>query len=83
MKARVSFLHKTEAEWRKLKDFIPDSGELVVYDPDTTYDYHRLKLGDGKTLVNNLPFFITSSVEALLKNKQYFEIIDAGRITEY
>lgn len=36
--------------------FIPKKGELILYDPDTTYDYTRIKIGDGSTKVSNLPF---------------------------
>ena len=30
--------------------------ELIVYDPDASHDECRLKIGDGQTLVNDLPF---------------------------
>ena len=58
MKARVSQLHKTEAEWNNLPDFIPMFGELIIFDPDKQYKYARTKVGDGKTKLRDLPFFI-------------------------
>ena len=32
------------------------NGEIIIYDEDNNYDYKRVKIGDGKTLVSNLPF---------------------------
>lgn len=83
MKARISLLHKTEAEWLKLSTFIPEEGELIIYDPDNSYPYARLKIGDGKRALVDLEFFIDSTVAALLKASQYSEIIDAGNIKDY
>ena len=83
MKARLSMLHKTEAEWRSLTTFIPEAGELVIYDPDTSYSYSRVKVGDGKLTVNELDFFVDSAAEATLEKHKYSEVIDAGLITDY
>lgn len=55
--ARVVFKHDTEANWNQATNFIPKKGELILYDPDTTYDYTRMKIGDGVTKVSLLPFF--------------------------
>lgn len=54
--ARVIFKHDTEANWNLATNFIPKKGELILYDPDTTYDYTRMKIGDGSAKVSNLPF---------------------------
>ena len=56
MKARVQHKHDTEANWLKATNFTPLVSEIVVYDPDENYDYSRIKIGDGKTNINNLPF---------------------------
>lgn len=56
MKARVQHKHDTEANWLKATNFIPLASEIVVYDPDENYDYPRIKIGDGKTNINTLPF---------------------------
>lgn len=53
---RIIHKHDTEANWKKATNFIPKQGELIVYDPDENYTYSRLKIGDGITKVNNLPF---------------------------
>lgn len=48
--------HDTAANWARATTFVPMAGELIVYDVDSTYSYERLKVGDGTTLVNALPF---------------------------
>lgn len=48
--------HDTEANWLKATTFVPMQGEVIVYDIDATHTYERMKIGDGKTLVKNLPF---------------------------
>ena len=84
MKARISQLHKTEAEWNELlkaykeqnKEFIPQAGEFIVYDPDNNYPYARIKLGDGQKTLRELPFYVETVIEDLLQ----YRTIDAGRI---
>lgn len=83
MKARVSQLHKTEAEWLKYSDWIPEAGELVVYDPDENFRYSRVKVGDGKNKLGALSFSIDAAIAAYLRKHRYEEIIDGGRITDY
>lgn len=83
MKARVSHLHKTEAEWLKLGSWKPEAGELIIYDPDSTHSYARLKVGDGVRALKDLEFFVDNATMALIQKQRYFEIIDAGRVTDY
>jgi hypothetical protein len=83
MKARISQLHKTESEWNRLADFIPEAGEFIVFDLDDNHDYARLKVGNGKTKLKDLPFFIDSAIDHHITKRRYDEVIDAGRITEY
>ena len=54
--ARIIFKHDTEANWNSATNFVPKKGELILYDPDTTYDYTRIKIGDGSLKVSALPF---------------------------
>lgn len=56
MKARVQHKHDIEANWLKATNFTPLASEIIVYDPDENYDYPRIKIGDGKTNINTLPF---------------------------
>lgn len=83
MKARVSQLHKTESEWKKLEDWTPEAGEIVVYDPDSFIKHARLKVGDGKNSLKNLPFFIDATVATYLQKQRYNELLDGGRVTDY
>lgn len=48
--------HGVESHWKKSLNFIPERGEWIVYDVDENYSYPRFKMGDGLTLVNDLPF---------------------------
>jgi hypothetical protein len=83
MKARISQLHMTEVEWLKYSSLIPESGEFIVYDPDSSHQYARIKVGDGKRTIKELDFFIDSTIEELLKQIRFEDSIDGGRITEY
>lgn len=56
LNTRIVNKHDTEANWLKATTFVPKAGELIVYDPDDNYNHARTKLGDGVTLVSNLPF---------------------------
>lgn len=55
IKGRIVLKHDTSANWSKAS-FVPKQGEIIIYDIDSTYNYERLKIGDGKTSVNALPF---------------------------
>lgn len=83
MKARVSHLHRTEADWAKLNNWIPEAGELVVYDPDDRHDYSRIKVGDGEKNLEELSFFIDSAITSHLQKQRYQEVIDGGRVTDF
>lgn len=56
MKVRLVCKHDTEANWIRAINFKPEKGELIIYDIDDNHSYERIKIGDGKTLVSNLPF---------------------------
>lgn len=53
---RIVHKHDIEENWLKATNFIPKQGELIIYDVDDKYNYERMKIGDGITLVNDLPF---------------------------
>lgn len=82
MIARISQLHKTEAEWRKLLTWVPAAGEIVVYDPDKHFSYARIKIGDGERALQELPFFIDSAIYTYLQNLRHPEVIDGGCLDE-
>lgn len=56
LNSRIIHKHDVEANWLKATGFIPKQGELIVYDIDSTHNYERFKIGDGKTTVSALPF---------------------------
>lgn len=64
LKTRIIHKHDTEQHWNLAENFIPKQGELIVYDIDDTHTYERFKIGDGKTLVSELPFANVTYSEA-------------------
>ena len=56
IQTRVIQKHDVEANWLKATNFSPKQGEIIIYDIDENYDYERMKIGDGVTNVNDLPF---------------------------
>lgn len=70
LNTRIIHKHDTEANWSKATSFIPKLGELIVYDIDENYTYERFKIGDGVTLVSELPFAI-EHVENTLKTHKH------------
>ena len=82
MKARISQLHKTEAQWALMTNFVPLPGELIIFDPDNQNKQARLKIGDGSTPLKNLPFIIGAIVDKFTAESTN-EVIDGGRITNY
>lgn len=61
IKARQVQKHDTEENWLKAGNFVPKAGEIIVYDKDKNNDKPRFKIGDGESLIGNLPFFSSSS----------------------
>lgn len=56
IQTRVIQKHDVEANWLKATNFSPKQGEIIIYDIDENYNYERMKIGDGVTNVNDLPF---------------------------
>jgi hypothetical protein len=55
MQTRIQQKTDIEANWNQ-SDLVPFAGELIVYAPDSEHAASRLKIGDGVTIVKNLPF---------------------------
>lgn len=68
--------HDSEENWVLAKDFIPRQGEIVIYDADQLHNYERVKVGDGKTVVGDLPF-INSGLEVV----DYFAELEEKEFT--
>lgn len=54
LNSRITQKIDTTANWEKAINFIPLKGEIIIYQDEGTAD--RFKIGDGATLVNDLPF---------------------------
>lgn len=65
IKTRVMQKYDSEANWKLATNFKPMKGEVIVYSPDDDYSYPRIKIGDGASFVNDLPF-ITEAAGANL-----------------
>ena len=66
IKTRIIHKHDTEENWNKATNFIPKQGEIIVYDIDSSHSYERIKVGDGTTNVNSLPYVSEIVVDAEL-----------------
>lgn len=81
MKDRLTIKHDIAANWAKAVNFIPLAGELILYDgvvENGSYiEYPKLKIGDGKTKINDLPFVDSFRSEEKEKKYSYYnEIIE-------
>ena len=62
---RIVFKHDTQENWEKANGFIPDKGELIVYDADMSdsttekCSIPRIKMGDGAKNPSQLDFITT------------------------
>lgn len=63
---RLILKHDIESNWNRAVTFIPKQGEIVIYDIDDTHSYERFKIGDGTTLVGQLPFYLENEVTDIL-----------------
>lgn len=70
VKIRLVLKHDTEENWAKATNFVPKKGEVIIYD-DAAGEPARIKIGDGTTKVNDLPF----AHEYLLDNQNTFTAI--------
>ena len=55
---RIILKHDTEENWLKATGFVPQAGEMVIYDTDEANSECRVKVGDGSRNVNDLPFLV-------------------------
>ena len=84
IKTRIQLKSDTEANWNKAgpkegsNGFVPLSGELIVYTPDATHPFSRLKVGDGSTNVVALPFIDSGTL-----NGNETEIVKAAQKTNF
>lgn len=50
-----------EKNWLKAKNFTPAKNEIIIYEPDEEHEYYRVKVGNGLSNVNALPFVTADS----------------------
>lgn len=55
LRGKAVFKHETEADWLK-SNYVPEDGEMVLYDEDKDHKQKRIKYGNGKDKVKDLPF---------------------------
>ena len=77
MQSRIILKHDIEENWLKAVNFIPRLGEMIIYDIDSTHDYERIKVGDGVTLVSDLPFLLDN---AALSDEEINTICDQAEL---
>ena len=65
VKTRIQSKHDTAANWANATNFVPLAGEIIIYDADSTTTYPRVKIGDGTTVVGNLPFQVTKETATI------------------
>lgn len=58
LNSRIQLKHDTEANWKKAENFKPKMGEAIIYDEDEQHSLVRIKIGNGVTLINDLPFAV-------------------------
>ena len=57
IKTRIINKHESQLDWDKAVNFIPLQGEIIIYDSTDNNVPSRIKIGDGSTLLADLPFF--------------------------
>ena len=55
-KARILLKNDSTENWNKATNFIPLLGEVIIYNDAGEDGEARIKMGDGTTLVADLPF---------------------------
>ena len=84
IKTRIQLKSDTEANWNKAgpkegsAGFVPLPGELIVYTPDATHPFSRLKVGDGQTNIVSLPFIDSGTL-----NGNETEIVKIDAFTNF
>jgi hypothetical protein len=80
MKKQITLKHDIADNWLKAVNFIPKLNELILYDgvlKDGIYiELPRLKIGDGVTKLNDLPFIESASSGSEINYLYYDEILE-------
>lgn len=65
-RARMQQKHDVAENWNNIDNFVPKSGEIIVYDRDENTKNQSIKIGDGETAIGELGL-ITGEVYAQKK----------------
>lgn len=80
MKKQITLKHDLSANWAKAVNFIPKLDELILYDgifENGVYiELPRLKRGDGKTKLSDLPFLDSVSSGSDINYLYYDDILE-------
>ena len=80
MKKQLTIKHDIATNWAKAINFIPNFDELILYDgiiENGKYvELPRLKRGDGKTKLNELPFIESESSNNELNYLYYDDTLE-------
>ena len=75
LNSRIVLKHDIEANWNRATTFIPNQGEIIIYDIDDNYSYERFKIGDGITTAIDLPFYLEQEIDNILNKVNYLSEI--------
>lgn len=78
IKTRIQLKNDTEAHWLLATNFVPLQGEVIIYSADDTHPFSRLKVGDGTTTVNNLPFISSHNINNIILEETYNDLPSIG-----
>ena len=78
VKTRIQNKHDTAENWSKLTT-APLAGEIIIYDKDDTHNKQRLKVGDGSTLIDQLPFIVDKEDTDSKLNSAICNVAVSGR----
>ena len=80
MKKQITLKHDLSVNWAKAVNFIPKLDELILYDgifENGAYiELPRLKRGDGKTKLSDLPFLDSVSSGSDINYLYYDDILE-------
>ena len=71
LKTRVKMKNDTPENWEKATNFSPLEGEVVVYN----YSVPKVKIGDGETLIENLPFITDECLQVDITDAEQGEAV--------
>ena len=63
IKTRIQLKNDTEENWNKAINFVPLKGEVIIYSADDAHPFCRLKVGNGITVVSDLPFVYSNTLD--------------------